>query len=308
MQNDGRSDEIVAAETLANYVRCNDSFVNNLFRGQFRSSLACPGCGERSNTFDPVHCLSVPLPQLPSLTLVQCFEHLTNAETLDNIWECPSCEEYHPREKTLGLWSLPDVLVVHFKRFRYQQIRGQFRMLKLNNTVTFPIHDFDVTPYMTRKSLGNRYDLYAVCYHHGNTIEAGHYTSACKNSYDGLWYHFDDRHVTHVPAYSIVNNKAYMLFYKRQKMDEEAGDGISIPQSTVAVSETAAVSEVAVKLDGTNLVKNVIERASGQCYQRYICWRESRRKYWQRSYLRNNRRSSFARHERRNRRWKKRRY
>lgn len=62
--NYGRPDEIIAAETLANYMRCNNSFVQAVFRAQFRSSLTCPRCHKQSNTFDPFHCISVQLPQL----------------------------------------------------------------------------------------------------------------------------------------------------------------------------------------------------------------------------------------------------
>lgn len=55
---------MIAAETLANYVRCNNSFVQAVFQAQFRSSLTCPQCHKQSNTFDPFHCVSVQLPQL----------------------------------------------------------------------------------------------------------------------------------------------------------------------------------------------------------------------------------------------------
>lgn len=61
--NNGRSDEIIAAETLANHMRCNNSFVQAVFQAQFRSSLTCPMCHKQSNTFDPFHCISVQLPQ-----------------------------------------------------------------------------------------------------------------------------------------------------------------------------------------------------------------------------------------------------
>lgn len=59
----GRPDDIVAAETLANHVRCNNSFVHAVFQAQFRSSLTCPRCHRQSNTFDPFLCVSVPVPQ-----------------------------------------------------------------------------------------------------------------------------------------------------------------------------------------------------------------------------------------------------
>lgn len=67
----------------------------------------------------------------------------------------------------------------------------------------------------------NLYDLYAVCYHHGDDLETGHYTAACKNPYNNQWYKFDDSRITEIDgenAYSeLVNNTAYMLFYKRKK-------------------------------------------------------------------------------------------
>lgn len=58
-----RPDEEVAKETLANHIRCNNSFVHALFQAQFRSSLTCLNCQRQSNTFDPFLCVSVPIPQ-----------------------------------------------------------------------------------------------------------------------------------------------------------------------------------------------------------------------------------------------------
>lgn len=52
------------------------------------------------------------------LTLEECLRDYTEAETLTDAWRCPHCQQYQPVVKTLGVWSLPDILVVHFKRFR----------------------------------------------------------------------------------------------------------------------------------------------------------------------------------------------
>uniref|UniRef100_A0A2M4A732 ubiquitinyl hydrolase 1 n=1 Tax=Anopheles triannulatus TaxID=58253 RepID=A0A2M4A732_9DIPT len=547
IKNNGRSDEVIAAETLANYVRCNNSFVQAVFQAQFRSSLSCPTCGKQSNTFDPFYCLSVPLPQLsqqpvlvkviytsqqpkqvklgiaiphgspvlalreqlhadtgialdrmilaeigdggfnrvfsdeqpmstihesdpmyciecppgaattgqnqdtaggtkillclcnakrsadgavkrfgtpfclmvnrdishgelqklllkemsgilrsevfafatpaqslfrlrlqdPScdadayleptvehplftemidnalailstqavgpahvklllewsepekffsdqsdafvehesvnqlreripasstLTLEQCFEHYTKAETLgqDNAWKCPHCQRYLPVVKTLGLWSLPDIMVIHLKRFRQQQLRATTQAAKLTNLVKFPLRGFDMTPHLARDMshlsqqqqqqqqhhqtngcysaassdtdnwspwrkikrhssqihsgggpgtnslnrrggeppvvMDNRYDLYAVCYHQGDTLETGHYTAACKNPYDGQWYRFDDQRVTHVAEdrvdEEIINNEAYLLFYQRRKLPNGDGSECSASSSS----------------------------------------------------------------------------
>ncbi|CAG0889491.1 unnamed protein product [Darwinula stevensoni] len=59
----GRPDEDVAAEALANHLRCHNSYIQALFQAQFRSSLTCPHCKSQSNTFDPFLCLSIPIPQ-----------------------------------------------------------------------------------------------------------------------------------------------------------------------------------------------------------------------------------------------------
>ncbi|CAG0917794.1 unnamed protein product [Notodromas monacha] len=58
-----KADEVLAAESLHNFLRCNESFVHGLFQAQFRSSLTCPHCRCQSNTFDPFLCLSLPIPQ-----------------------------------------------------------------------------------------------------------------------------------------------------------------------------------------------------------------------------------------------------
>lgn len=70
---------MIAAETLANHIRCNNSFVQAVFQAQFRSSLTCPRCHKQSNTFDPFHCISVQLPQLVQqpvfVTVVYTSQH-----------------------------------------------------------------------------------------------------------------------------------------------------------------------------------------------------------------------------------------
>lgn len=189
--------------------------------------------------------------EVSELTLDDCLDHYTKAETLsaEDAWRCPNCQKYLPVVKTLGLWSLPDILVIHFKRFR-QHVRGaSANAAKLTTMVDFPLNNFDMSKHLARDSTslsspskkgeknryqlpsshhlnfakGHKYDLYAVCYHQGDTLETGHYTAACKNPYDHQWYKFDDQKVTHVPnehiSEEIINNEAYMLFYQRRRSD-----------------------------------------------------------------------------------------
>lgn len=63
VDSDGRADEVVANEAWEVYKKRNDSFVVDLFQGQYKSKLVCPACNKVSITFDPFLYLSVPLPK-----------------------------------------------------------------------------------------------------------------------------------------------------------------------------------------------------------------------------------------------------
>ncbi|NXY77776.1 UBP31 hydrolase, partial [Glareola pratincola] len=176
-------------------------------------------------------------------TLSQCFQLYTKEEQLapDDAWRCPHCKQLQQGSITLSLWTLPDVLIIHLKRFRQE---GDRRM-KLQNMVKFPLSGLDMTPHVVKRSqsswslpshwspwrrpygLGRDpedyiYDLYAVCNHHG-TMQGGHYTgkypvmlSYCKNSVDGQWYCFDDSDVQQLSENEVCKQTAYILFYQRR--------------------------------------------------------------------------------------------
>ncbi|XP_030278315.1 ubiquitin carboxyl-terminal hydrolase 19 isoform X3 [Sparus aurata] len=63
VDSDGRLDEVVAEEAWQRHKMRNDSFIVDLFQGQFKSKLVCPTCSKVSITFDPFLYLPVPLPQ-----------------------------------------------------------------------------------------------------------------------------------------------------------------------------------------------------------------------------------------------------
>lgn len=174
--------------------------------------------------------------QPQTCTLSQCFQLYTKEERLapDDAWRCPHCKQLQQGSITLSLWTLPDVLIIHLKRFRQE---GDKRT-KLQNMVKFPLTGLDMTPHVVKRSqsswslpshwspwrrpygLGRDpedyiYDLYAVCNHHG-TMQGGHYTAYCKNSVDGLWYCFDDSDVQQLSEDEVCTQTAYILFYQRR--------------------------------------------------------------------------------------------
>uniref|UniRef100_A0A672I2K1 Ubiquitin carboxyl-terminal hydrolase n=1 Tax=Salarias fasciatus TaxID=181472 RepID=A0A672I2K1_SALFA len=141
--------------------------------------------------------------QQTKVQLQECIELFTTVETLEeeNPWYCPECKKHQLATKKLDLWSLPEVLIIHLKRFSYTKSTRE----KLDSMVDFPL----------RSEPPSRYDLIAVSNHYGG-LRDGHYTSYAQNKDNALWYYFDDSKVTYAQEEQIVTNAAYVLFYHRQ--------------------------------------------------------------------------------------------
>uniref|UniRef100_A0A8C6JT29 Ubiquitin carboxyl-terminal hydrolase 19 n=1 Tax=Melopsittacus undulatus TaxID=13146 RepID=A0A8C6JT29_MELUD len=73
VDSDGRPDQVVAEEAWQRHKMRNDSFIVDLFQGQYKSKLVCPVCSKVSITFDPFLYLPVPLPQKQKVLTVYYF-------------------------------------------------------------------------------------------------------------------------------------------------------------------------------------------------------------------------------------------
>ncbi|KAK9978294.1 hypothetical protein ABG768_020050 [Culter alburnus] len=174
--------------------------------------------------------------QQHSCTLDECFELYTKEEQLapDDAWKCPHCKQLQQGTVQMSLWTLPDILILHLKRFRQVGERRN----KLSTLVHFPLTGLAMgrhvvkrsncvrpphgwkqqahhKPEASRHTLDFLYDLYAVCNHHGG-MHGGHYTAYCRNSVDGQWYAYDDSTVEPVPEGEVCTRGAYILFYQRR--------------------------------------------------------------------------------------------
>ncbi|PIN10924.1 Ubiquitin-specific protease [Handroanthus impetiginosus] len=148
-----------------------------------------------------------------SISLYRRVDAFLKEEPLgpDDMWYCPNCKEHRQASKKLDLWRLPEILVIHLKRFSYTTSLKN----KLETFVDFPINDFDLSKYVIQKNnmACHRYMLYAVSNHFGG-MGGGHYTAFAKHRLQ-KWYEFDDSHVFPVTEERIKTQAAYVLFYKR---------------------------------------------------------------------------------------------
>ncbi|KAI3723602.1 hypothetical protein L2E82_35331 [Cichorium intybus] len=148
-----------------------------------------------------------------SISLYKCLEAFLKEEPLgpEDMWYCPGCKKHRQASKKLDLWRLPEILVIHLKRFSY----SRFLKNKLETYVDFPIHDLDLSTFVAFSNgrSTHRYMLYAISNHYGS-MGGGHYTAFIRHDGD-RWYDFDDSHVSPIDEDRIKTCAAYVLFYRR---------------------------------------------------------------------------------------------
>lgn len=156
------------------------------------------------------------------ITLQDCLEEFTKEEKLgeDDLWYCPRCKKHQQATKRFDLWKLPEILVVHLKRFSNSRILRD----KIDTFVDFPIEGLDLEEMVGERGAAKRlqsegfdisslglgdvdeplvYDLYAVDEHLGG-LGGGHYRAYALNHVTKKWYHFDDSFVTESTAEQSV--------------------------------------------------------------------------------------------------------
>lgn len=148
------------------------------------------------------------------ISLQDCLDEFTKEEQLgeDDLWYCPNCKKHQQATKRFDLWSVPDVLVVHLKRFSNSRALRD----KIDALVDFPLEGLDLTSMVGERKVVKKlleagedlkalglddteepllYDLFAVDEHLGG-LGGGHYRAYAYNHDDKQWYHFDDSYVS----------------------------------------------------------------------------------------------------------------
>ena len=128
------------------------------------------------------------------ITLSECFTESSRSEVLseDNAWYCNRCKELRRATKTLDIWTVPDILIIHLKRFSGHR---SFRD-KIEELVDFPVEGLDLSGkvgYPEGKEL--IYDLFAVDNHYGG-LGGGHYTATAQNFFDKQWYDYNGKYTS----------------------------------------------------------------------------------------------------------------
>ena len=188
------------------------SEILKLFYGIHVSSIYYKETGKcSSQTPEPFFVINLPIPDIPSPSLMDCFKLYTKMESLDedNSLIDEETGEKHLINRQIKFFKLPEILIIDLKRFN--------NMIRKNQkNIDIPLTNLDLSEFVCGYNKTQFvYDLYGVCNHSGSVM-GGHYTANVLNA-NGKWYSFNDRSVQQIRNKNqIITNKAYCLFYRKK--------------------------------------------------------------------------------------------
>ncbi|KAM3244613.1 hypothetical protein ACQJBY_056113 [Aegilops geniculata] len=190
-----------------------NSLVHRIFGGRLRSQVRCASCSHCSSKLDPFLDLSLEIGN--AATLVKALQNFTEEEALDGgekQYNCQSCKKKVVAKKRFTIDKAPDVLTIHLKRF------SPFNpSQKINKKVDFH-PTLNLKPFVSNsEGMDFRYSLYGVLVHAGWNTQSGHYYCFVRTS-SGIWHNLDDNEVCQVREADVLRQKAYMLFYVRDRV------------------------------------------------------------------------------------------
>jgi len=160
------------------------NFVENIFGGVLTNETRCLACNSVSCKDETFLDLSLDIED--DVSLIHCFETFCAVETLtgDSKYVCDTCMCLQEAHKKVTIKKLPKVLMIHLKRFKYQESTQNY--VKLNSKVSFP-DKLNLNNFLQNESGDEEagvFQLVSTVIHCGQGLSRGHYIAACRVSND----------------------------------------------------------------------------------------------------------------------------
>ncbi|PWZ03698.1 cysteine proteinase [Testicularia cyperi] len=247
----------------------SESPITRIFGGKLRSVLKTPGAKD-SVTLEPYQPLQLDIQPSHVQSIEDALLNLTEPETIPGVWS-PARASQVDATKQVFIESLPPVLVLHLKRFIYDEIGGVQKSQKpLAYGTTLEIAHDVLSPAM-RTQAQPRYRLFGVVYHHGRYATGGHYTVDVLRQDGRSWIHIDDTMFETIPTEHVVRNAAstgkdhghdglaYLLFYRR----ELESDVVSTPQGSASGPVAPGVNGIAPHANAAGSASAIVPNGVG---------------------------------------------
>lgn len=200
-----------------------NNWCNEIFQGTITNETKCISCETITSKEEEFLDLSIDIPPGDAAySLTHCLNNFSRLETLthQNKFYCNYCSSLQEATKTIKLKKLPEVLVINFKRFKYDE--SVDKMVKLFDSISYP---FKLRLFNTSgddQDVFTLYELYALVIHIGGGPMHGHYVALCKVRAQ-MWFLFDDETVEIVDDSFVLKffgdgpglASAYILFYQK---------------------------------------------------------------------------------------------
>jgi hypothetical protein len=150
--------------------------------------------------------------QKQPVTLTQCIRdycqirQISPQITKSFNWKCKQCNSLNAKEYN-QIEELSPYLVIKLERFESSSnniVRKNSKFVQFSTSLNFECMHRLV-----------KYRLISICNHIG-TVNNGHYTAKCKNSYNKQWYHFNREQVIKIQKSYLASSDAYFLIYQRK--------------------------------------------------------------------------------------------
>ncbi|KAF1947204.1 cysteine proteinase [Clathrospora elynae] len=183
-----------------------ESPVTKIFGGKLRSEYKRPG-EKASVTLEPYQPLQLDIGEQNINNISDALKNLTRLETLDG-----AARGARASTKQVHIETLPPVLILHLKRFHYDEKGPQ----KIWKKVGYPLElelPKEVFPPHKRGSYQvqgafPRYRLTGVVYHHGKNASGGHYTVDLRRQEGKEWIRMDDTIIRRIRPEDVAEGGA----------------------------------------------------------------------------------------------------
>jgi len=225
-----------------------DSPITKIFGGKLRSEFRVPGA-KTSVTLEPYQPLQLDIGAPDVSNIIDALKRLTKPETIHGDFRS-SRGSNTTATKQVFIDTLPPVLILHLKRFQYDNTGGTQKIWK---KVGYPLDleiPKEVFPQHKRGALAAhgqlpQYRLIAVVYHHGKNANGGHYTVDVRRQDGREWIRLDDTVIRRVRSEDVAEGgseedpKVLAAALEQHKRDQSGSSGNIFDQMREEAEEDA---------------------------------------------------------------------
>jgi len=147
-----------------------------------------------------------------NLSVYGCLVNNSRSEIMkgNNMIDCENCESKQLASRQCVLKELPEILVLHLKRYRQVTSGKSARLVKDSSKISID-KELEIK--------GEKFILTGIVEHSG-ALNSGHYIAVTRSVLNpDVWFYCSDSNVKLLSKLSSVN--PYMLFYRKVKSDEK---------------------------------------------------------------------------------------